>query len=63
MSQLPRGSPDDQEIQLNDSDEIRYWSTVFRVTPAELASAVGKIGADAKIVRAYFGDSNLNPDR
>lgn len=54
MSDLQRGSPDDQFINVNDWDELRHWSRVLQVTPEVLRAAVGLVGTSAVKARAHL---------
>lgn len=66
MSDLQRGSPDDQFINLHDGDEVRHWARVLQVTAEELDAAVRRVGSSALRVRQYLalgrhGASNTQP--
>jgi hypothetical protein len=54
MSDLQRGSPDDQYINVHDGDEVRHWATVLQVTAEELNAAVRTVGSSALKVRDYL---------
>ena len=49
-----RGGSDRKLIALGEAYEVRYWSKKFKVTPAKLKYAVGKVGHSAKKVEAYI---------
>lgn len=49
-----RGGADRALIALGERYEVAYWSKKFKVTPAKLKAAVGKVGHSAKKVEAYF---------
>ena len=49
-----RGGNDRALIALKEPYEVRYWSKKFKVTPAKLKYAVGKVGHSSKKVEAYL---------
>src|ERR1700712_319237 len=49
-----RGGNDRALIALKESYEVAYWSKKFKITPAKLKAAVGKLGHSAKKVEAYI---------
>jgi hypothetical protein len=49
-----RGGNDRALIALRESYEVAYWSKKFKITPAKLKAAVGKVGHSAKKVEAYI---------
>ncbi len=49
-----RGGADRALIALGEKYEVAYWSKKFKVTPAKLKYAVGKVGHSAKKVDAYI---------
>lgn len=49
-----RGGMDRALIALSESYEVAYWSKKFKITPAKLKAAVGKVGHSAKKVEAYI---------
>ena len=49
-----RGSPDDQFVNINDCDELRYWTSEFQTTPDQLKTTVAKVGNSVSEVRAYL---------
>ena len=49
-----RGSPDDQEVNLNDSDEVRHYVRLFETTPELLREAVISAGASVASVKQYL---------
>jgi hypothetical protein len=49
-----RGGNDRALIALSESYEVAYWSRKFKITPAKLTAAVGKVGRSAKKVEAYI---------
>jgi len=53
-SKKKRGSADRALIALKEKYEVSYWSKKFKVTPAKLKYAVGKVGHSAKKVEAYI---------
>ncbi|MBO4227097.1 DUF3606 domain-containing protein [Bradyrhizobium neotropicale] len=63
-SKKKRGAGDRARIALGEAYEVAYWSKKFKVTPAELKSAVNKVGHSAKKVEAYFKEQkHLAADR
>ena len=48
------GAADRALIALSESYEVAYWSKKFKITPAKLKAAVGKVGHSAKKVEAYI---------
>lgn len=50
----PRGSPDDQFINVDDCDELRHWSRMLQTTPDELKAAVRAAGTSARNAREYL---------
>lgn len=51
-----RGGVDRALIALTERYEVAYWSKKFKVTPAKLKYAVGKVGHSAKKVEAYIAE-------
>ena len=49
-----RGGADRALIALSEPYEVAYWSKKFKITPAKLKAAVGKVGHSAKKVEAYI---------
>ncbi|MEO8321281.1 MAG: DUF3606 domain-containing protein [Bradyrhizobium sp.] len=49
-----RGGNDRALIALKEPYEVAYWSKKFKITPAKLKAAVGKVGHSAKKVEAYI---------
>jgi len=49
-----RGGADRALIALGEKYEVAYWSKKFKVTPAKLKYAVGKVGHSARKVGAYI---------
>ena len=49
-----RGGNDRALIALKEPYEVAYWSKKFKITPAKLAAAVGKVGHSAKKVEAHI---------
>ena len=49
-----RGGNDRALIALKEPYEVAYWSKKFKITPAKLKTAVGKVGHSAKKVEAYI---------
>jgi len=49
------GKPDRDRIDVSEEYELRDWSKKFGVTPAELKSAVQKVGPMAKDVQQHLG--------
>ena len=49
-----RGSPDDQEVNVDDSDELRHWTSTLKTTPEKLKEAVVKVGRSVALVRDYL---------
>ena len=39
---------------MSESYEVAYWSRKFKITPAKLKAAVGKVGHSAKKVETYL---------
>jgi hypothetical protein len=54
MSDVQRGSPDDQFINVLDSDELRHWSRLFQTTPEKLKVAVCLVGTSVVKTREYL---------
>jgi hypothetical protein len=54
MSGIARGSPDDQEINVEDCDELRHWSSTLNARPEQLIEAVAKVGKAALRVRLFL---------
>lgn len=52
-----RGSPDDQEVNVEDSDEVRHYARLFNTTPESLKEAVLHVGSSAAKVKRYFQSS------
>lgn len=48
------GSPDNDTIDVNDSNEIRNWCKSFGCTKEELLAAVKAVGKSAKKVKAHL---------
>ena len=46
-----RGSADRRRIDIEDENEVRYWSEVLGITPDRLRVIVGKVGPMADRVR------------
>lgn len=49
-----RGPADAMRVNVNESWELRYWSTKFGVTPEQLKEAVKKVGVMVKDVEKSF---------
>ena len=49
------GKADDIRIDVNDRNEVRYWTGKFGVTPEELKKAVAAVGVMVKNVKAHLG--------
>jgi hypothetical protein len=52
-----RGQQDRSRIDVHEDYELRYWTKELGVTPAELKSAVLKVGPSVKAVREHLGKS------
>ena len=46
-----RHSPDNKRIDVNDPNEVRYWSKSIGVTPEKLRELVAHVGTSAEKVR------------
>jgi hypothetical protein len=46
-----RGAADRRRIDIEDENEVRYWSEVLGITPDRLRVIVGKVGPMADRVR------------
>jgi hypothetical protein len=53
-SKKKRGGADRALIALKEPYEVAYWSKKFKITPAKLKAAVGKVGHSARKVEAYI---------
>jgi hypothetical protein len=53
-----RGSPDDQEINVDDSDELRHWSSLFKARPESVIEAVARVGKSPARVRALLQEES-----
>lgn len=49
-----RGQQDAARINLNEEEEVRYWTQALGVTREQLAAAVKTTGVDADAVRRHF---------
>jgi hypothetical protein len=49
-----RGSPDDQEVNLDDTDEVRHYVRLFDTTEDMLKEAVIHVGTSAAKVKRYL---------
>jgi hypothetical protein len=47
-------SPDRERINVNESDEVDYWTALFDVTKVKLKAAVNAAGTAVKDVEAYL---------
>jgi hypothetical protein len=59
----PRGSPDDQFINIADQDEVRHWSALLEATPRDLERAVAIVGSEGEKVRQYLRQTRRTRDR
>jgi len=50
-----RGSPDRQRININEDNELQYWSERFGVSRDELRSAVQHVGPMVHNVARHLG--------
>ena len=50
-----RGAPDRKRIDIEDANEVRYWSEAFGITADRLRAVVGKVGPMADKVREHLG--------
>ena len=50
-----RGPPDALRINVNEDQELRYWTKALNVSEAEIRAAVAAAGVMANDVRAYLG--------
>lgn len=48
------GPKDPMRVNLNDGDEVDYWTAELRCTPAELGRAVKAVGPLAERVRHFL---------
>ncbi len=51
---IKRGSPDDEQISLNQPHELAYWMNALHATEAELRAAVWHAGNSPDAVRQYL---------
>jgi len=51
-----RGGNDRALIALSETYEVAYWSKKLKITPAQLKSAVKKVGHSARKVEAYIAE-------
>jgi hypothetical protein len=49
-----RGSPDDQEVNLNDTDEVRHYARLFDTSAEVLREAVVSVGPSVAKVRRFL---------
>ena len=49
-----QGPKDPMRVNLNDGEEIDYWTAALGCSPAELGAAVKAVGPLAERVRHYF---------
>lgn len=49
-----RGSPDDQEVNIHDIDEVRHYARLFNTTAEVLRDAVISVGPSAAKVKRYL---------
>lgn len=56
VSQLRFQPVDDQRVELTDDFDLRYWTTEFACTPAQLITALQSVGVFAGDVGNYFED-------
>ena len=50
-----RVQPDRNKINLDQPDELRYWTRALKVSEEEIRSAIGKVGNSAATVRKELG--------
>lgn len=50
-----RGPVDSERIDLNEDDELRYWTTRFGCSAEQLIVALQAVGVSAAAVCAYLG--------
>ncbi len=56
VSRLPFQPVDHQRVELTEDFDIRYWTTEFACTPAQLITALQSVGVIADDVGNYFAD-------
>ncbi len=49
------GKADDIRIDVNDPNEVRYWTGKFGVSAEELKTAVAAVGVMVKNVKVHLG--------
>jgi Protein of unknown function (DUF3606) len=49
-----RGPADKSRININESDEVEYWTKKFACSPGRLKAAVKTVGVMAKDVKAQL---------
>ena len=49
-----RGPQDRSKVNVNEQWEVRWWTSKFRCTEAELKAAVKAVGTGAAAVQAYL---------
>lgn len=50
----PAATPDSEQINVNETIEVDYWTARFDVTKVKLKAAVNAVGTSAKAVEAYL---------
>jgi hypothetical protein len=58
-----RGSPDDQEVNVHDTDEVRHYARLFNTSEETLKEAVISVGASAAKVKRYLQTGNARNER
>jgi hypothetical protein len=48
------GLIDCASVNINEGREVRYWTAIFRCTPAQLHSAIAEVGTKPKWVKAHL---------
>jgi hypothetical protein len=54
LEKHPRGSPDDQHINVEDIDELHHWARLLGTTPEQIKEAVARVGKSPARVREYL---------
>ncbi len=48
------GLIDRSRVNINEGDEVRYWTTIFRCTTEQLFAAIAAVGTKPEWVRAHL---------
>jgi predicted RNA-binding protein YlqC (UPF0109 family) len=50
-----RVPPDRNKINLDQPDELKYWTRALKISEEEIRNAIGKVGNSAAAVRKELG--------